>query len=172
MQRKLVSGAAAVMLGALVAGGLAAPVSAATLSTYSNTPTSQTGMATAQAPAAAYRGWSVEQMTQQRLTELRTNLGITTNERPAWNQFAETAMGNARTLDQLYRQRAESLPTMNAMENLRSFGQIQSQQATNIQRAAPAFENLYSQLTPAQRQAADQMFRTWTSRYGASVSQR
>jgi hypothetical protein len=36
MQTKFVSGAVAAAIGALVAGGLAAPVSAATLSTYSN----------------------------------------------------------------------------------------------------------------------------------------
>jgi LTXXQ motif family protein len=172
MQTKLTSGAAAVVLGGLVAGALAAPVSAATLTTYSNDQTAQTGVATAQAPAPSYRGWSVEQMAQQRLTELHNTLRITGREQPAWNQFAETALGNARTLDQLYRQRAESLPTMNAVENLRSFGQIQSQQAANIQRALPAFENLYSQLSPAQRQTADQMFRNWMYRYGARVSQR
>lgn len=171
MQAKLMSGAAALVIGTLVAGGLAAPVSAATVYT-STAPSTHTAAATTQAPAPTYRGWSVEQRAQQRLMELRNTLGITAREQPAWNQFADTALGNARNLDQLYRQRPESLPTMNAVENMRSFGQIQSQQAANIQRALPSFENLYAELTPAQRQAADQMFRNYAYQSTARISQR
>jgi periplasmic protein CpxP/Spy len=160
-----------VAIGTLVAGGLAAPVSAATVYT-STAPSVQTGAATPQAPAPTYPAWSVEQMTQQRLTELRNSLGITASEQPAWNQFAETAMGNARTLDQLYRQRAESLPSMNAVQNMRSLAQIESQQAANLQRAIPPFEKLYAALTPVQRLTADHMLRNYAYRYGARVSQR
>lgn len=172
MQTKLVSGAVAAAIGALVAGGLAGPVSAATLSTYANDQTAETGATTVQAPAPNYRGWSVERVAQQRLTELHNTLGITASEQPAWNQFAETALGNARTLDELYRQRAETLPSMNAVQNMRSFAQIESQKAANVQRALPAFESLYAELTPGQRQAADQTFRNYAYRYGARISQR
>jgi periplasmic protein CpxP/Spy len=170
MQTKLMSGAAAGAIGALVAGSLAAPVPAATI--YSSTPDRQSGTATAQAPAPTYPSVSVEQMTRQRLTELHNNLGITASEQPAWNRFADTAMGNARTLGQLDRERAEALPTMNAVQNMRSFAQIRSQEAANMQRALPAFENLYAQLTPSQRQIADQTFRNYAYRYNARVSQR
>jgi hypothetical protein len=111
-------------------------------------------------------------MAQQHLTELRNILGITASEQPAWNQFAETALGNARTLDQLYRQRAETLPSMNAVQNMRSFAQIESQKASNVQRALPAFESLYAELTPGQRQAADQVLRNYAYRYGARISRR
>ena len=172
MQTKLVSGAAAAAIGALVAGELAAPASAATVYTYSNAPATQTGLAATQARAPAYRGMSVEQMTQQRLTELRDALHVTTSQQPAWTRFADTAMGNARTLDQLYRQRAAALPTMNAEQNMRAFAQIQSQQADNVQRALPPFESLYAELTPAQRQAADQLFRNYAYQSNARVSQR
>jgi hypothetical protein len=172
MQTKLVSGAVAAAIGALVAGGLAAPVSAATLATYSNDQTAGTAGAAAQASAPSYRGWSVEGMAQQHLRELHNTLGITASEQPAWNQFAETALGDARTLDQLYRQRAETLPSMNAVQNMRSFAQIEAQKAANVQRALPAFESLYAELTPGQRQAADQTFRNYAYRYGARISQR
>ncbi|MDQ2801806.1 MAG: Spy/CpxP family protein refolding chaperone [Pseudomonadota bacterium] len=108
---------------------------------------------------AGMPGMTAEQMAQQRLSELYANLNITRNEQPAWNQFAGMSMQNASRLDQAFRQRAAAVPKMTAPENLQSFVAIQAQQIQDMQRLSPAFDALYAQLSPQQRQAADQMFR-------------
>ncbi len=107
---------------------------------------------------------TIQQMAQQRLSSMQERLNITPNERSAWDQFAQVSMQNATQADQTYRQRAESVPNMNAAQNLRSFANIQRQQARDMERLSSAFDALYSQLSPQQRQTADQMFRDYAQR--------
>ncbi|MBV8457633.1 MAG: hypothetical protein JO122_13580 [Acetobacteraceae bacterium] len=61
---------------------------------------------------------------------------------------------------------------MNAVQNMRSFAQIESQKASNVQRALPAFESLYAELSPGQLQTAGQVLRNYAYRYDARISQR
>jgi hypothetical protein len=79
---------------------------------------------------------------------------------------------NAAGLDQLYRQRAETVPSLNAVQNMESFAHIQAQQATDTQRLLPAFRSLYSELTPQQQEVADRVFRANAERGEARLSQR
>lgn len=157
---KLVSRAAPVLMAATFAFG--GPALAATPAASPGTPTTAQGG----------QSWSIQQLTQQRLNRLSDTLHITAAEEPAWNQFAQTSLQNAASLDQLYRQRAEQVPTANAVQNMESFARIQTQQAEDMQRLVPAFESLYSKLTPQQQQLADQTFRTNAERAEAKVSQR
>jgi negative regulator of sigma E activity len=109
-----------------------------------------------------------EQATRAHLDQLSNVLHITANQQPAWNSFAQTALSNARALDQLDNQRAEALPRMNAVENMQSYANIATLREQNLQRAVPALQTLYANLTPTQQQAADQHFRTVASeRVGA-----
>jgi LTXXQ motif family protein len=160
---RLVSRAAPVLVAATFA--LGGPAMAAVVSQTATTPA-------APSTAQQTQGWSIQQITQERLTHLRDQLHITAAEQPAWNQFEQTSMQNAVNLDQAYRQRAEQVPTANAVQNMQSFAQIQMEQAQDMQRLVPAFQSLYSKLTPQQQQMADQTFRTDAERAQARASQR
>lgn len=116
--------------------------------------------------------WSIEQLARERLGRLYATLRITQGQQQAWNQFANTSLQNATTLDRLYRQRRDTLSSMNAVQNMQTFTQIQLQQAQDMQRLLPAFQQLYAELSPQQRQAADDMFRNYADRTSARVSQR
>ncbi|HEY6430848.1 MAG TPA: Spy/CpxP family protein refolding chaperone [Acetobacteraceae bacterium] len=118
------------------------------------------------------QGWSIEQMARERLGRLQDTLRINAGQQQAWNQFANTSLQNATTLDQLYRQRRDTLQTMNAVQNMQTFTQIQLQQAQGMERLLPTFQQLYAELSPQQRQAADDMFRNYAERAPARVSQR
>jgi LTXXQ motif family protein len=160
---RLISRAAPVVVAAtFVLGG---PAMAAVVSQTATTPGAPT-------TAQQTRGWSIQQITQERLNHLRDQLRITAAEEPAWNQFAQISIQNAANLDQAYRQRTERVPTANAVQNLQSFAQIQMEQAQDMQRLVPAFQSLYSKLTQQQQQIADQTFRTTAERAQARASQR
>jgi len=160
---RLISRAAPVVVAAtFVLGG---PAMAAVVSQTATTPGAPT-------TAQQTRGWSIQQITQERLNHLRDQLRITAAEEPAWNQFAQISIQNAANLDQAYRQRTERVPAANAVQNLQSFAQIQMEQAQDMQRLVPAFQSLYSKLTQQQQQIADQTFRTTAERAQARASQR
>jgi len=100
------------------------------------------------------------------------NLRITPNQQPAWNRFAQSSLQNASALEQLYRQRRDSMQSMDAVQNLNAFARIQTQQAQDLQRLVPEFQALYTVLSPQQRQTADQMFRNYSERGRSQLSQR
>lgn len=139
------------VMGALALGSAA---TAATISTQSTAP----GASRAQADAAPQG--PAEQATQGRLDRLYSVLRITVTERPAWSSFAQIVLTNARTIDRLDSQRDETLPRMNAVQNMQSYAAITVQEEQDLRRAVPAFQTLYGELTPAQQRAADQQFAT------------
>jgi protein CpxP len=117
------------------------------------------------------QGMNIKQITQERLNNLREQLHITSSEQPEWKKFEQTSMQNADSLDQLYQQRAQKVPTENAVQNLESFAKIQKQQADDLQQLVPDFKSLYSKLTPQQKEIADQTFREHAEQAQARFSQ-
>jgi hypothetical protein len=143
--------------------------------TSNNQPYSGQYRTTASNEPAASRSsphWSLEQVARERLARLHDTLRITQGQQQAWNRFADTSLQNATTLDQLYRQRRDTLQTLNAVQNMQTFTQIQFQQAQDMQRLLPTFQQLYTELSPQQRQTADDMFRDYAERGPARVAQR
>ena len=78
---------------------------------------------------------------------------------PLWNAFAHAMRENAASTDALFAQRAGSVATMSAVENMHSYAQIARAYADNTERLATAFDSLYASLTDTQKQAADTLFR-------------
>jgi protein CpxP len=95
----------------------------------------------------------------QRIQNLRSELGVTAAETPQWDAFAQAMRDNAARTDALFAERARSVATMNAVENMRSYAQIVRDYADSTERLANAFATLYASLTPAQREKADKLFR-------------
>jgi hypothetical protein len=96
---------------------------------------------------------------EQRIKELRAQLKITPAEETQWQQFAQTMRDNARDMDQALMQRAQQFPSMNAVEDMQSYEQIAEAHVQHLQKLLPAFQNLYTAMSPEQKTGADEIFR-------------
>ncbi len=117
--------------------------------------------APAAAPAAGSPAPSAatQAAADQRIRTLQSQLGITEAQLPLWTAFAQAMRDNAAATDALFTQRAGTVATMNAPDNMRSYAQIARAYADNTERLATAFESLYASLSDTQKQAADTLFR-------------
>lgn len=115
------------------------------------------------ATAASHDG--VLQHVNKRLASLKSKLGITKDEEPAWHGFAQVSRDNATAMEKMFDQRAQKLDKMNAVENMESFAAIQSKQADDMNKLSAAFNTLYGKLTPDQQKQVDEMFRATAERH-------
>jgi periplasmic protein CpxP/Spy len=106
------------------------------------------------APSAA-----TQTAVDQRIRALQSQLGISEAQMPLWNAFAQAMRDNAASTDALFAQRANSVASMSAVDNMHSYAQIARAYADNTERLATAFDSLYASLTDTQKQAADTLFR-------------
>ena len=104
-------------------------------------------------------GKNAEERVENRIKELHAQLRITPAEEPQWNEFAQVMRENAREMDQVFMQRAQQYPTMNAVQNMQSYEQISEEHAQRVQRLVPAFQKLYDAMPDQQKRLADQVFR-------------
>jgi periplasmic protein CpxP/Spy len=104
-------------------------------------------------------GKGAEERVERRIKELHTQLRITAAEEPQWNQFAQVMRENARDMDEAFMQRAQQHPTMNAVQNMKSYERIAEDHARRVQKLVPAFQALYDAMPDQQKQLADQVFR-------------
>jgi periplasmic protein CpxP/Spy len=122
-------------------------------------PGTPTPAAPAPATAAPALTGATAQAVNQRIDTLRGQLGITSAEMPAWDNFANIMRENAGETQSLFSQRAANASTMSAVENMNSYAEIARSYADNTQRLATAFNTLYTSLSPTQKQTADTLFR-------------
>jgi Skp family chaperone for outer membrane proteins len=102
---------------------------------------------------------SLPKNVDQHIAKLHDALKITPAEEPQWAPFAQVMRENSEAMQVAFQQRAESLPTMSAVQNLQSYAYISSVQAQNLKQLAAAFQTLYNRLPPDQQKLADQVFR-------------
>jgi len=93
------------------------------------------------------------------IAQLHGQLEITPAEEPQWAAFAQVMRENAAQMDAAFSARGQTLPTMDAVENLQSYAQIAQIQSANMQKLAAAFQTLYASFPEAQRKVADGVFR-------------
>jgi protein CpxP len=132
------------MLGATLGAALLMPI--ASPATFAQAAPSTPG-ATAQATV------------EQRIQSLHTQLAITPQQEAPWDAFAQRMRDNASATERLAQQRASAIPSMNAVDNMRSYARISHEYATSADRLTASFEGLYAVLSPSQKQAADTLFR-------------
>ena len=102
---------------------------------------------------------TTQAMVENRLSELHSRLKITPAQGQQWDQFAQVMRDNAKAMDQLYKERADKLSSMSAVDNMQSFAQIEQERGQDMQKLVPAFQTLYASLSDDQKQSADRMFR-------------
>ena len=105
------------------------------------------------------QGGSAEQRVEEHIKQLRTQLRITSAEQPQWEQFANVMRENARAMDQVFAQRMQQYPTMNALQNMQSYERVAEAHAQHVQRLVTAFVSLYNAMPEQQKQLTDQVFR-------------
>jgi protein CpxP len=114
---------------------------------------------TAPAPPATATPASPQEAAEQRLSSLQAILHITDAQTPQWTAFAQATRDNATSTDALFRQRASSAQSMNALDNMKSYAQVARAYADNTEKLSAAFEALYGVLSDQQRQTIDMLFR-------------
>jgi hypothetical protein len=92
------------------------------------------------------------------LTILHDELKITPAEETLWGSFADTMRANAATLAQGYRQRREQLPTMNALQDMNSFIDLEQMRLDGLKKSSAAFSALYQAMPADQQKVADSVF--------------
>ena len=102
---------------------------------------------------------AVEMRVERRIRELHAELHITPAQKMPWDAFADVMRANARAIDEAAERRAAQLPTMNAVEDLKSYEQLAQQHVDRLQRLIPAFAALYDTMSPRQKETADRVFR-------------
>jgi Mg-chelatase subunit ChlI len=97
---------------------------------------------------------------EQRISQLHGQLRITAAEQKDWDQFAQIMRTNAQDMDAALQQRTQEFQTMTALQNMQSYDKLAQMHADHVQKLTSAFETLYDSLPAAQKQSADQAFRT------------
>ncbi|MEM5420092.1 MULTISPECIES: Spy/CpxP family protein refolding chaperone [Paraburkholderia] len=113
----------------------------------------------AAASSADVRAAQHQQRVEERITWLHTQLKITPEQEPQWKTFADTMRSNGETMANLFKQRAESESSRNALDDMKQYAQIAQAHADDMQKLVSAFEPLYTSLSPEQKKLADQSFR-------------
>jgi protein CpxP len=119
---------------------------------------------TAPAPAPP----TPEAAADARLNALQAQLHITDAQMPQWNAFAQAMRQNASSTDALFRQRAQSVTNMSALDNMKSYAQIARAYADSTQALAEAFEPLYVALNDQQKHTIDALFHSEAAKNAAS----
>ena len=96
-----------------------------------------------------------------RIAELHTRFGITPAQEPQWVPFAQVMRDNTKTYDELAKNRAEKMQAMNAVEDLRSFGEIAQTHADGLKKLTASFQAVYDGMSPEQRKNADSVFHAY-----------
>ncbi len=116
------------------------------------------------AAVAQPRSETMLALVDHRIAELHSQMHITPQQSQQWDQFAQVMRDNAKEMDDLYRQRAEKLASMSAVQNMQSFAEIEEQRAQQTQKLVPAFQTLYASMSDQQKAEADRVFQFRSAR--------
>jgi hypothetical protein len=144
---------------------IAAPIQVSA-QTNSATQTSSTSSASQAKPKPVKQ--TKEMSVEQRLTTLHKQLKVTAAQEDRWKDFATTVRDNeTRMHDHLVKR--HQARTANAVEDLRSYGEITDEHAEAIKRLVKPFEALYNTMSDAQKKNADQVFARYEGRADTRV---
>jgi protein CpxP len=96
---------------------------------------------------------------EMRIKDMHAKLDITPAQEDQWAKVAEVMRDNARTMDTLTKARHEHAKTMTAVDDLISYGAITDAHADGIKKLTPVFASLYAEMSDAQKQDANILFR-------------
>ena len=116
------------------------------------------GAAPAAKASRVDRVGSSEDRVEARIKDLHAQLKITQPQEDQWSKVAQVMRDNGKKMDVLTKTRAEKAD-MNAVDDLKSYGEITDEHADGIKRFTPIFKTLYDGMPDAQKKNADAVFR-------------
>jgi hypothetical protein len=116
-------------------------------------------LATATPSLAASPKTSKANTVEARIKELHTKLTITPEQEESWNKVVQVMRDDAKTMEALIKARVEKSGTMNAVDDLKSYGEIAQAHADGLKNFIAVFEPLYAGMSDAQKKSADMLFR-------------
>jgi len=96
---------------------------------------------------------------EARIKDLHKRLKITDAQKAQWDALAQVMRENAQAMADLQKQRASDVNAMNAVDVVKSYGEVIQAHEDGMKKFIPAFEALYNSLSDAQKKIADSMFR-------------
>ncbi len=115
-------------------------------------------LAFAPGPVLAAKASSGDRV-EARIERMHATLKITHEQEEQWAKVAHVMRENAKSLDTLTEARFKSAKTMNAVDDLKSYGEITDAHADGIKKFTPIFAALYTGMSVAQKKEADELFR-------------
>ena len=103
---------------------------------------------------------SAVEYTEARIKQLQGALNITEAQKELWNNLTQVMRENAKNMDALTKDKAESSKTMNAVEHMKFHSQITEARLNQQKRLIPPFEALYAGLSDEQKKVTDTIFLT------------
>jgi hypothetical protein len=151
--RSGIAAAATLVLLAAVAGAARADDAVAVAVVNPDPAPSDAAMAQSVVPA------SLDSGDEKRITSLHARLMITPSQEALWSNVTAVMRTNDHIIDALAKARHDGAPTMTAVEDLRSYGEITEAHALGIRNFTPVFSALYDKMTTEQKTNADKVFR-------------
>jgi hypothetical protein len=102
---------------------------------------------------AASRGEGVD----ARINDLHSKLKITAAQEEQFNKLAQVMRDNVGAMEPLIKARKEK-GAMNALDDLKSYSEIQDAHAAGLKNFIGAFEPLYASMSDDQKKLADKIF--------------
>lgn len=93
-----------------------------------------------------------------RINDLHAKLKITPAQEGLWDNVTKAMRDDAVTMEGLIKARSENVTTTNAVDDLKSYGEITEAHAHGLKSFIAVFEPLYASLSDAQKKDADKLF--------------
>jgi hypothetical protein len=93
-----------------------------------------------------------------RIRMLHSKLHITAAQQTQWDNLVAVMRGNAKTMMELQKQRAQDAQSMTAVDAVKSYAAVIEAHEVGMNKFVPAFQALYESMSNAQKKTADSMF--------------
>jgi len=102
--------------------------------------------------------------TEAQIKQLQGSLNMTEAQKELWNNLTQVMRENAKDMDALTKERAETTKPMNAVEHMKFHSQITEAHLDQLNKLIPPFEAFYDSMSDEQKKVTDTIFRT--GKYG------
>jgi Domain of Unknown Function (DUF1520). len=103
---------------------------------------------------------SAVEYTEAQIKQLQGALNITEAQKELWNNLTAVMRENAKDMDALTKERAETPKPMNALDHMQLHRQITEAHLAQLEKLIPPFEAFYDSMSDQQKNITDIIFRT------------
>ena len=100
-----------------------------------------------------------EDRAELRIKDMHTKFKITAAQEEQWAKVAAVMIDNGKTMDTLTQARVDHAKDMNAVDDLKTYGEVAEAHADGIKKLTPLFADLYASMSDVQKKEADTLFR-------------